>query len=137
MKNEIFIREEQRMNEKNKFHILVVDDNAVLLRNVKNILEEEYSVSVAASGLQAIMSMQKKKPDLILLDYEMPGMDGEDMINKIQSEPQWRDIPVIFLTSVADKDIVLNLLSYRPAGYLLKPADRTKLLGLVKKHLEV
>lgn len=124
------------MGEGMRPHILIVDDNAILLRNVKSILEPEYSVAVAASGVQAFMAMRKKRPDLILLDYEMPGMDGEAIIQKIQKSEEWQDIPIVFLTGAADKEIVTSLLSYRPAGYLLKPAEKDTLLETVKKHLK-
>ncbi len=118
-------------------HILVVDDNAMLLRTVKKILEEKYSVAVAASGVQAFVSIGKKKPDLILLDYEMPEMNGKEVLEKLQSDEELNEIPVVFLTSADSKEIVMELLALKPAGYILKPVDTEmlfqKLEGIIGK----
>lgn len=118
-------------------HILVVDDNAMLLRHMKGILEEKYSVAVAASGVQAFVSIGKKKPDLILLDYEMPEMNGKEVLEKLQSDEELNEIPVVFLTSADSKEIVMELLALKPAGYILKPVDTEmffqKLEGIIGK----
>lgn len=116
-------------------HILIVDDNAMVLRNIKSILDKEYSVAVAASGVQAFVSVGKKKPDLILLDYEMPEMNGKEVMRKLQDELGLGDIPIIFLTSTDAKEIVMQLLALKPAGYILKPADADALLDKIKEVL--
>ena len=115
--------EDDSLKGDEKGHILVVDDNAMVLRNIKGILDEKYTVSVAPSGVHAFISIGKKMPDLILLDYEMPEMNGKEVFEKLQSEEELKDIPVVFLTSMDSKEIVLNLLALKPAGYLLKPVD--------------
>ena len=112
-----------------KFHVLVVDDNAMMLRNIKGILDAKYSVAVAPSGSKAFAAMRKQMPDLILLDYEMPEMNGKEVLEKIQADPALRDIPVVFLTSVDSRVKVINLLSLKPAGYILKPADPELLMN--------
>lgn len=104
-------------------HILVVDDNALVLRHMKGILEEKYSVAVAASGFQAFVSIGKKKPDLILLDYDMPEMNGKEVMKKLQSDEELCDIPIVFLTGADSREIVMELLALKPAGYILKPAE--------------
>lgn len=111
-----------------KKHILVVDDNAMVLRNIKGVLEEHYTVSVAASGTQAFLSIGKKMPDLILLDYEMPQMNGKEVLKELQADNELKEIPVVFLTSADSKEIVMELLALKPAGYILKPADTNLLL---------
>lgn len=113
-------------------HILVVDDSAIVLRNIKSILEQNYSVAVAPSGVHAFISIGKKVPDLILLDYEMPEMTGEEVLKKLQAEEEYADIPVIFLTSADNREIVLKLLALKPAGYILKPADSQMLLEKIE-----
>lgn len=115
--------EESTVEVGDKGHILVVDDNAMVLRSIKGILEEKYSVAVAPSGIHAFMSIGKKMPDLILLDYEMPGMNGKEVLEKLQEDEQLKEIPVVFLTSMDSREIVMELLALRPAGYLLKPVD--------------
>lgn len=116
-----------------KPHILVVDDNAMVLRNIKGILEEKYSVAVAPSGIKAFVSIGKKMPDLILLDYEMPEMNGKEVLRKIQEDEELCEIPVVFLTSADSKEIVMELLSLRPAGYLLKPVESDMLLDKMEE----
>ena len=106
-----------------KGHILVVDDNAMVLRNIKGVLDEKYSVAVAPSGVHAFISIGKRMPDLILLDYEMPEMNGKQVLEKLQADEELKDIPVVFLTSMDSKEIVMSLLALKPAGYLLKPVD--------------
>lgn len=108
-------------------HILVVDDNAVMLRHIKGILQEKYSVAVAASGFQAFVAVGKKKPDLILLDYEMPEMNGKEVMKKLQSDEELCEIPIVFLTSMDSREIVLELLALKPAGYILKPIEASAL----------
>lgn len=114
---------EKNRGPREKLHVLVVDDNAMLLRNIKSILEKKYSVAVAPSGFHAFVSMGKKKPDLILLDYEMPEINGKAVLEKLQAEEEFAEIPVVFLTAADTKEIVYELLSLRPAGYILKPVE--------------
>ena len=115
----------------NKAHVLVVDDNAILLRTVKDMLAEDYSVAIAVSGAQAFMSIEKHKPDLILLDYEMPIVDGAEVFQLLRDDPKANDIPVIFLTASADREVVTKLISLNPAGYMLKPPKKDKLLEMI------
>ena len=115
-----------------KAHILVVDDNAMVLRNIKGILEQDYSVAVAPSGVHAFVSIGKKMPDLILLDYEMPEMNGKEVLLKIREQEGYEDIPVVFLTSMDTREIVMELLALRPAGYILKPVDSQMLLDRIE-----
>lgn len=116
-----------------KQHILIVDDNAMVLRNIKGILDSKYSVAVSTSGLQAFVSIGKKKPDLILLDYEMPTMNGKEVLEKLQSDEELSEIPVVFLTSADSREIVMELLALKPAGYILKPVEATLLFDRIEE----
>ena len=87
-----------------KKHILVVDDSGTMLRNVKGWLEESYQVSLANSAAMAIKAISTNRPDLVLLDYEMPIVDGKQVLEMIRSEHDFADIPVIFLTSREDQE---------------------------------
>ena len=109
-----------------KKKILVVDDSGAMLRNVKGWLEDKYQVILANSGAMAIKYLSTNRPDLVLLDYEMPIVDGKQVLGMIRSEMEFSDIPVIFLTSKGDRESVLQVMSLKPEGYLLKtmpPAD--------------
>ena len=127
-----FSEEDEIVNENEKAHILVVDDNAMVLRNIKGILEQDYSVAVAPSGVHAFISIGKKVPDLILLDYEMPEMNGKQVLLKIKEQEEYADIPVVFLTSMDTREIVMELLALQPAGYILKPVDSEMLLDRIE-----
>lgn len=127
--------EEETSKHGEKRHILVVDDNAMVLRNIKSVLESQYSVAVAPSGVHAFLSMGKKMPDLILLDYEMPKMDGRQTLEELRNDEELKDIPVVFLTGVADKENIAAVLKLKPESYLLKPIEQTRLLETIEKVL--
>ncbi len=109
------------------YHILVVDDNAMVLRNIKGMLDPPYKITLAKSGETALALMERALPDLVLLDYEMPGLDGRETFEKILELPHGDKVPVLFLTGVSEKQKILSVLKNRPAGYVLKPPDREKL----------
>ena len=115
--------------------VLVVDDSGLILRNVKSLIETKYQVNVVTSGEKALVSIEKRRPDLILLDYDMPGWDGKMTLEKIRENPNYQDIPVVFLTGVAEKERITSVLHLNPAGYILKPPDKEKLLGIIKENI--
>lgn len=110
--------EEHKQAEKKK--ILVVDDSGQVLRNVKSWLEGRYSVTCANSGAMAIKYLTINKPDLVLLDYEMPIVNGKQILEMIRSENEFSDVSVIFLTGKDDKQTVMDVMNLKPDGYLLK-----------------
>ena len=126
--------EEEKVVQKRR-HILAVDDSGVLLRSVKAILEKDYDVSVATSGQMAIKQAKKRIPDLILLDYEMPNLDGKQTLEEIRKDDELANIPVVFLTGVADKQHISAVLGLNPAGYLLKPIDQKRLIDTIEAAL--
>lgn len=115
--------------------ILVVDDSALALRSIKAMLDKQYNVVVATSGKMAMDIIKKKRPDLILLDYEMPGWDGKTTLEKIRNDAEIQDIPVIFLTGLSDKKHITAALSLNPAGYFLKPLEKDKVLKAIENIL--
>lgn len=116
-------------------NILIVDDSPVTLRGIKAMLDKDYQIAVATSGEQALKTMKKKRPDLVLLDYEMPGWDGRETLERIRQDEELSDIPVVFLTGVADKEHIAAVLKLNPAGYFLKPAERDKLMATIDQIL--
>lgn len=115
--------------------VLIIDDNGILLRTAKEMLEEQFDVAIAPSYEVALKAVKKKKPDIILLDYEMPIMNGIDTLKALREKPETREIPIIFLTGVADKSVVTEILSLKPDGYMLKPPNKQKLIDLIEKIL--
>lgn len=126
---------EERKENTGKKRILVVDDNGTALRTMKAMLEAYYDVAVAISGAQAMTSIGKKRPDLILLDYEMPVCDGKMTLEMIRADEDMRSIPVIFLTAINDRANIEAVLKLNPAGYFLKPAVKDKLIAEIEKIL--
>ena len=112
-----------------KQKILVVDDSITIQQGMKELLSEDYDVTLAQSGMSAIRSITLDRPDLVLLDYEMPVCDGRQVLEMIRSESELIDLPVIFLTGRTDQESVKKVIALKPAGYLskyLKPADIKK-----------
>ena len=119
----------KREEASGKRRVLVVDDSATVRQAMKVLLEKDYEVSLAESGVAAIRTITLDRPDMVLLDYEMPVCDGRQTLEMLRSDPAFADLPVVFLTGRGDPDVVRKLLSLKPAGYLLKdskPADLKK-----------
>ena len=116
-------------------HILVVDDDPVILRSMRTYMEEQYKVTAVRSGKLAIKFLEKQKPDLIFLDYMMPEMDGISTFQVIRTMENGKKIPVIFLTGVNEKEKVMECLVLHPQGYLVKPVTKEAVLTKLKEVL--
>ena len=116
--------------------ILIVDDSDVILQAMKRLLEETYAVSLAKSGAAAIRSMTLDKPDLVLLDYEMPVCDGKQVLEMIRAEEELANIPVIFLTGRTDRESVRNVVALKPAGYLPKSMKSDDIKKNIKAYFD-
>lgn len=103
-----------------KKKVLIVDDSEFMLKAMSDLLSNDYEVLTAKSGTSAIRGITLDRPDLILLDYEMPVCDGSQVLEMIRSEKEFADIPVIFLTSKVDKESVSKVIALKPEGYLSK-----------------
>ena len=119
-----------------KKKILIVDDSDVILQAMKRLLEETYAVSLAKSGAAAIRSMTLDKPDLVLLDYEMPVCDGKQVLEMIRAEEELANIPVIFLTGRTDRESVRNVVALKPAGYLPKSMKSDDIKKNIKAYFD-
>ena len=127
---------EEVVEEEAKKKILVVDDNGILLRSVKTMLADEFDVAFAADGMMALDKAKKWLPDLILLDYEMPKMDGKETLEELRKTEETKMIPVVFLTGVADKESIAAVLKLKPQGYLLKPIEQSRMMETIENVLE-
>ena len=114
-------------NEEKK-QILLVDDDVTFLKMMQNWLGTKYHVAATRSGPQAIKYLVEHTVDLILLDYEMPLMDGPKVLEAFRSKPQTANIPVIFLTGKNDPESVMNVMKLRPASYLLKSKNKEEII---------
>lgn len=115
-----------------KKSVLVVDDSDFMLAMMKKLLENDYEVLTATSGLSAFRSITLSRPDLVLLDYEMPVCKGNQILEMIRSEKEFADIPIIFLTSKVDRESVKGVLDLKPNGYLSKSLAP----DLIKKEVD-
>ena len=115
-----------------KQKVLVIDDSPIVLRSIKGLLEYKYDVIIATNGEMGIQKTIDQKPDIVLLDYEMPGMNGSSTFEMILQIDDIKDIPVVFLTSVSDAKRVKEVLEKHPAGYILKPPDKDVLIELIE-----
>ena len=123
---------QQRVHQRKKM-ILIVDDDPMYLKLIKDWLQDDYRVSMANSGMQAITWLANNKADLVLLDYEMPTIKGSKVLEMLRSDASIADTPVMFLTGKSDKQSILEVLAMKPAGYLLKSIDRKSLLETLNK----
>jgi PleD family two-component response regulator len=114
--------------DKKKKVILAIDDIIVDLRTVRNALDKYYEVKVVKSGEQALLVLASMKIDLILLDIEMPGMSGFDILKMIKNIPSTKDIPVIFVSSHVSVDLIAKALKCGAVDYIMKPFEPGVLL---------
>lgn len=125
--------EDSYSSKSSKKKIMICDDNQLMLRNLKEMLSKRYEIVMAASGSQALTLLEKRKIDLILLDYEMPVMNGRQVYQILHSTPEYKDIPVIFLTGISSNEKVIEVLKLKPAGYILKPPDAEALFEKIEE----
>ena len=111
-----------------KKRILIVDDDATYLSLIREWLRDDYKVSMANSGLQAIKWLAGNTVDLILLDHEMPVTTGPQVLGMLRADEETKNIPVIFLTGKGDKESVMQVVALKPEGYFLKNVTKPELL---------
>ena len=119
-------------------HVLIVDDTPIQLKIIISIMEKHgISVSVASHGQEALDLMDEIKPDLILMDIVMPGMDGFEVCSTLKRDPKFANIPVLFLTAQADDENIMKAFQSGAADYVTKPVNPPELLARVHTHLEL
>ncbi len=111
--------------------ILIVDDSPMTLRLLRSQLIDDYAVASAPSGAVALKYLEHGNLDLVLLDYEMPGMNGAEVLEKIRQNPKTAGTPVVFLTGINDKRSISKVLGLNPQAYLLKPVEKDDLLQCI------
>ncbi|GHV41707.1 hypothetical protein AGMMS49546_18200 [Spirochaetia bacterium] len=117
--------------------IILVDDNPTNLMNGINVLSEKYNIFTAPSAKKMFTLLEKHHPDLILLDIEMPEMNGYEAIKILKEKSETRDIPVIFLTGKSDTNDELDGLNLGAIDYITKPFVPSLLLKRIEVHLLV
>lgn len=126
------------MSELKNRHILVIDDNPMNLLLASKVLEiDNYKSTIAESGLEGIAQIEKEIPALILLDIDMPEMDGYEVCRKIKAVEKWKEIPIIFLTAQIQTENLVKGFDAGGVDYITKPFKSEELLVRVKNHLEL
>lgn len=114
--------------------ILVVDDERHIVRLVEvNLQRAGYDVVTAYDGVEALEQVEEEDPDMIVLDVMMPRMDGFDVLKNLQSDPQYKDIPVIMLTAKAQDADIFKGWQSGVSSYLTKPFNPKELLVFVER----
>lgn len=117
-------------------HVLVIDDNVTNLKFAEKTLKPYYKVSLLISGAQTLKFLSKNKPDLILLDINMPDMDGYETLIKIRENSELDNVPVIFLTDLSDSESEVRGIELGAVDFIIKPFIPQTMLSRVKMHLE-
>ena len=126
------------MFDRKKPLILIVDDTPKNIQVLGKTLHEiGYNVSIATSGSQALDSVKKESPDLILLDIQMPEMDGFEVCKILKANPYTKEIPVIFLTAVIDSEKIVQGFEIGAVDYITKPFHTAELTMRVATHIEI
>jgi len=120
-----------------KRKILIIDDSLVKLEITKRALADKYDLLMASSGMEGLSVLENEKPDLILLDIEMPEMDGYEVMKKITSIKKLKNIPVIFFTSRSDEESELYGFSLGAVDYITTPFSPPRLLKRLELHMSL
>lgn len=131
-----YLQMKEQENSSGKKKLLVVDDSMTVCYAIKGMLQEDYQIAVADSAVSAIRSITLERPDLVLLDYEMPVCDGAQILQMIRQETVFADIPVFFLTGKVDKASVSRVLPFKPEGYLLKSSKPEDIRRNIDRYFE-
>ena len=116
--------------------ILIVDDLVTLRQPVRVMLERQgYSVEEASDGYEALQKIAESRPDLVLLDLMMPGMNGAEVLKHIKADARLQDTSIIVLTAVADTWQMRKYIEMGATDYLLKPFTISTLLDRVRRAL--
>ncbi len=118
--------------------ILIVDDNEHNLQVVgTTLMPMGYDIVPASSGEAAFQRIAAKRPDLILLDVQMPDVDGFEVCRRLRANPATFDIPIIFLSASDEKNLIVQALEQGAVDYVTKPFNKAELLSRVRSHLEM
>jgi len=126
------------MLDNSKFKILIVDDEKFNIEVVVGFLESEsYKLSYTTNGRDALKAAFSKDFDLILLDINMPQMDGFEVCEKLKRDKKTKDIPVIFLSAYTDIETITRAFEIGGVDYISKPFNGLELIARVRTHIEL
>ncbi len=125
--------------EPRKIKILVVDDDPQIRRLVKVTLQSKFNFEIleAENGAQALLKIENEKPFLVILDIMMPELNGIELIEKLKSNEDTKDVPVIICSAVNDRSRVVELFSKGVADYIVKPINPIILANKITQYIKI
>lgn len=136
----LMVKEKSKSIQKsngNKPKILVVDDNADMQNYIQKLLENQYDVTVASNGQEALQHMAVSQPNLVISDIMMPVMDGIELLQNIKNNPNTKRIPVIMLSARAGEEAKIEGYDLGADDYLVKPFSAKELLARVQSQVRI
>lgn len=122
---------------KDKKSIVAVDDSGLMLKLLEKLLSKEYAYLAFSKGMRALKYLKDAcAPDLIILDIDMPEIDGYEMLEMIREKDELKEVPVLFLTSNNDKEHVVKAIKTGANDYIVKPIDENVFMDKVRKLLK-
>lgn len=118
-----------------RFRILAVDDNSISLAMIEQELKDKYQIIPVNSGVRALQYLKKERPDLILLDIQMALKDGIETLKEIREMEEYKELPVIMLTSKGEKEMILESSKLGVFDYVLKPFKKQDIQDRIEKAL--
>lgn len=118
-----------------KNHIIAVDDSGIVLKMLTKVLGDRYDFHAFSNGTRALEYLKTRVPDLIILDIEMPEINGFQLLEMIKEQDKLKSVPVIFLTSNNDKNHVVKAVQAGAKDYVVKPIDEEILLEKIHSIL--
>lgn len=125
------------VKEKKMRHVVIVDDEATNLKVAGNVLRNHYQLTLLTSCSELLQVISRTKPDLLLLDIEMPNMNGFDAVRELRKREDFKDVPVIFLTAKNDVESEIEGLSLGAIDYINKPFSPPLLLKRIEHYLNM
>ena len=126
------------MTKDSNASVLIVDDSSTNIRVVSNILAPlNYKIHIAKSGMQALNLLSKLNPDIILMDIQMPNMNGFECCERVKSILSPMSVPIIFLSGSNDEKDILKAKSVGGLDYITKPINADKLIDTLNNHLAI
>ncbi|MBQ9400264.1 MAG: response regulator [Bacteroidales bacterium] len=121
-----------------RFNVLAVDDIPLNLLLVQKMLSKfNFKLRTAANGQQALEAVAEQKPDLILLDIMMPGIDGFEVIRRLRADPETADIQIVILSALNSNDDVVKGFNLGANDFIMKPIIMEKLLSCVNTQMQL
>lgn len=117
-------------------HLLVVEDNPEMLRHLARLLGDEYRITTARDGEEALDAFQREAPDLVLTDVMMPGMTGDRLVREIRERSEWATVPIVVLTAKADEELRIRVLQEGAQDFLIKPFSQEELRARIGNLIE-